>query len=150
MKRTIHKQISLCKECGELIKSWPSQKRVFCSIKCHNDWQTKHPPAPTFSKEEKEKRKNRMLGKNNPMWCGGDSDRERRNSQYKQWRIDVFERDNYTCQKCGYINGRGKIRKDLNAHHIVRWIESIELRYAVENGITLCVPCHMKAHKRTT
>jgi len=85
-------------------------------------------------------------GENNPMWCGGDSDRERRNSAYKVWRIEVFTRDDFTCQCCGYKNGNGTKRKDLNAHHIVKWIDSIELRYEVENGKTLCVPCHINEH----
>ena len=80
------------------------------------------------------------------MWCGGDSDKERRNAQYKQWRIKVFERDNFTCQHCGYKNGNGTKRKDLNAHHIVKWIDSFELRYEIDNGKTLCVACHINEH----
>ena len=85
-------------------------------------------------------------GESNPMWRGGDSDKERRNAKYKTWRINVFKRDNYTCKKCGYRNGNGNKRKDLNAHHIVRWIDSMELRYEIANGITLCVPCHIIEH----
>jgi hypothetical protein len=85
-------------------------------------------------------------GEDNPMWCGGDSDKERRNSDYKNWRIDVFKRDKFVCRECGYYNGCGELRKDLNAHHIIRWIDDIELRYVVNNGVTLCVPCHIKEH----
>jgi len=70
-----------------------------------------------------------MLGSKNPMWKGGDSDKERRNADYKEWRIKVFERDKFKCQKCGYFNGCGVKRRDLNAHHIIRWIDSFELRY---------------------
>jgi len=85
-------------------------------------------------------------GISNPMWKGGDSDRERRSAEYKHWRISVFERDRYICQNCGYFNGCGKKRRDLNAHHIVHWLESLGLRYEIENGKTLCVPCHIKEH----
>jgi len=85
----------------------------------------------------------------NPMWNGGDSDSERRNSEYIHWRIAVFKRDGFACQDCGYKNGVGVKRRDLHAHHIVAWIESIELRYEVENGVTLCVPCHIKKHLKT-
>ncbi len=87
-----------------------------------------------------------MLGEKNPMWCGGDSNKDRRNADYKKWRLSVFERDDFVCQKCGYFNGCGVSRKDLNAHHIVRWIDSIELRYEVDNGMTLCAECHIKEH----
>jgi len=85
-------------------------------------------------------------GEANPMWQGGDSDSERRNAVYIAWRISVFIRDKYICQKCGYYNGNGNKRRDLNAHHIIKWIDSIELRYELENGVTLCVPCHIKEH----
>jgi len=30
----------------------------------------------------------------------------------------------------------------LHADHIERWSENEELRYVVDNGRTLCVPCH--------
>jgi len=99
-----------------------------------------------ITEKERERRKARMLGPKNPMWRGGDSDKERRNRDYKRWRIEVFERDGFVCQMCGYYNGCGTKRRDLNAHHIVGWTESIELRYEVENGTTLCVPCHIKEH----
>lgn len=58
--------------------------------------------------------------------------------QYSQWRKAIFERDNYTCQQCGKCGGR------LNAHHIKEWKNFPELRYALENGITLCATCHKK------
>lgn len=60
---------------------------------------------------------------------------------HSAWRIFVFTRDDYTCQKCG-------AKGELNAHHIKSWINHPELRHSVENGITLCVPCHLKMHKK--
>lgn len=36
----------------------------------------------------------------------------RRTPEYIKWRNKVYERDNYTCQKCGKRGG------NLNAHHI--------------------------------
>lgn len=62
--------------------------------------------------------------------------------EYKQWRTAVFERDNYTCQTCG---ARGV---KVNAHHKKPYAYFPELRYELENGITLCVPCHMAVHRR--
>lgn len=74
-----------------------------------------------------------------PFW----QDRHDRSSaRYKYWREEVFERDQYTCQGCG-------IHKDLQAHHIITWGDSKdnpELRYSVENGITLCRSCHLESH----
>ena len=58
------------------------------------------------------------------------------------WRNEVFERDNYTCQKC---NKRGG---ELNAHHIKSYSKFKELRYEVDNGITVCIECHRKIHKK--
>lgn len=56
--------------------------------------------------------------------------------EYKQWRDAVFARDNYTCQFCEQYSGV------LHADHIQKWSENEELRYSVDNGRTLCVPCH--------
>jgi 5-methylcytosine-specific restriction endonuclease McrA len=69
--------------------------------------------------------------------------RPKHNSDYRytEWRTAVFRRDDYTCQACGVRGGR------LNAHHIKRWSRHPELRYAVENGKTLCISCHRAADR---
>lgn len=58
--------------------------------------------------------------------------------EYKQWRKAVFERDNYTCQECG---ARGV---EIHADHIKEFAYYPELRLDINNGRTLCVPCHKK------
>jgi len=54
-------------------------------------------------------------------------------------RILVLERDNHTCQRCGFS-------EDLHCHHItgveINPIESAD----IDNCITLCYTCHNKAH----
>lgn len=63
--------------------------------------------------------------------------------EYREWRKAVFERDNYTCQKCG-DRSREKNRILLNAHHIKSWAKYPKLRFNINNGRTLCVDCHKK------
>jgi len=149
----VNTTITKCENCGEEFESRVVHNKAwqrFCSRSCKGKSQ---PPTQkcydlAHTPEINEKIKQRMTGEANPMWQGGDSDKERRNSEYKNWRIDVFRRDCFKCQSCGYQNGDDVVRRDLNAHHIVAWIDSIELRYEIENGITLCVPCHIKQHKK--
>lgn len=63
--------------------------------------------------------------------------------KYKEWRMKVFVRDNFTCQFCG---NRGCY---LEAHHNKSWAKYPKLRYIVSNGTTLCVEngCHKLANK---
>lgn len=65
-----------------------------------------------------------------------------RDKKYFDWRSKVFERDNWTCQTCGK---RGCY---LEPHHIKGWAKYPELRYEVENGVTLCLECHKLTRKK--
>jgi len=84
-----------------------------------------------------------MKGKDNPKWAGGITPKNtkiRNSKNGVKWKNDVFARDNWTCQKCGQRGG------DLNAHHIKPFAEFPKLRFDLDNGITLCKPCHKKEH----
>lgn len=61
--------------------------------------------------------------------------------EYQEWRRGVFQRDEYTCQKCGQIGG------NLNAHHIKKFKDFPKQRYDIDNGLTLCIDCHKEEHK---
>jgi hypothetical protein len=81
-------------------------------------------------------------GDRNPNWQGGKQDDWsllKNSNHYKQWRNDVFARDNYTCKGCG--DNRGG---NLEAHHILRRSEFPLLTFSTDNGITLCAECHKK------
>jgi len=87
----------------------------------------------------------KVSGEEHGMWNGGISPERGRDmvsSRYKEWRSSVFQRDNYTCQKC---NIRGY---SLNAHHIHDYKHHLELRYDSENGVTLCTQCHTEFHNQ--
>ncbi|MCJ7631376.1 HNH endonuclease, partial [Candidatus Bathyarchaeota archaeon] len=66
--------------------------------------------------EWRENHSKQMKGLNNPNWQGGINPiyaTIRNSNEYKNWRKQVFERDNYTCQDCGKpSNG------NIEAHHI--------------------------------
>ena len=70
--------------------------------------------------------------------------RNRQTKEYKNWRENVFKRDNYTCKKCG------KRGVEIQAHHVKPWALYPALRYEVNNGITLCNECHKEIHKKET
>lgn len=67
----------------------------------------------------------------------------RQSAEYKDWRTEVFKRDGYTCSICGTANHKGKGETVvLQADHIKPFALYPELRFDVDNGRTLCYPCH--------
>lgn len=89
-------------------------------------------------------------------WQGGKTPKIealRQSAEYKAWRRAVYTRDDYTCQSCGARNGNG-VKVYLHADHIVPVCLDEGKIFDVNNGRTLCVPCHRatdtygsKAHK---
>lgn len=80
-------------------------------------------------------------GEKNGSWKGGvnpENHTIRNSFEYAIWRTAVFQRDGYSCVLCGEHGGR------LNADHIKPFALFPELRLALDNGRTLCVPCHKK------
>ncbi len=67
---------------------------------------------------------------------------KRNYSEYLEWRLSVFKRDNFTCRDCGQVGG------ELNAHHIKGYKKYPKLRIELSNGITLCEKCHRNRHKK--
>jgi hypothetical protein len=86
----------------------------------------------------------RPRGEDSPNWNPNKTQKERELGRkipgYKEWIMAVYERDNYTCKKCGEYGG------NLNAHHIEGYADNKELRIELNNGITLCSKCHKKFH----
>lgn len=93
---------------------------------------------------DESKYRERPSGEKHWNWKGGitnEGHRIRESPEYRQWRKFVFERDKYTCQRCGEVGGK------LNAHHIKPFSVYSELRFDIDNGITLCKKCHIELHK---
>lgn len=85
-------------------------------------------------------------GDKNWNWAGGVTPTNRiirRSIEYRLWRDSVYERDNWTCIWCG-DRSRENHRVVLNADHIKPFCDYPELRFALDNGRTLCHDCHAK------
>ncbi len=68
-----------------------------------------------------------------------DDSKNRRSYMYAAWRKEVLLRDNSTCKIANPdCNGR------IEVHHILGWKDYPELRYKINNGITLCHAHHPK------
>ena len=92
-----------------------------------------------ISEETRKKLRECHKGEKSYQWKGGISKNYKRGyktSEYKKWRLSIFERDGFKCQVCGIIGVY------ITAHHIKSFAKYPELRYEISNGITLCEECH--------
>lgn len=70
------------------------------------------------------------------------SEKKHLDGRYREWMRAVKTRDGWTC-RIANINCKGR----LEAHHILSWQNFPELRYEINNGITLCVAHHPRKRK---
>lgn len=70
-------------------------------------------------------------------WLGGHSKSQHKGTEYDTWRMSVYTRDKFKCK----INNRDCEGK-IEAHHILSFTKYPELRYEINNGITLCRKHH--------
>lgn len=92
-----------------------------------------------LSPETRKKMSEIRKGEKSYLWKGGVNpinDSIRKSVEYKLWRESIFKRDKYTCVWCGKIGG------NMHADHIKPFAYYPELRFAIDNGRTLCVSCH--------
>ena len=105
------------------------------------------------SEETKNKIRLALLGRKNPNnsghlhsgWKGGITPKNmliRHSFEYKKWSESVFKQNNYIDQKTGIRGGK------LVAHHIQNFAQYPELRFAIDNGITLSDKAHKDFHKK--
>lgn len=132
-----------CLKCNSVFLASPSAERMFCSQRCGhlgkkspNYWLGKK-----MSEEHIQKLSDAHKGEKAYQWIEdrtklkrfNDDAKDRRSYAYQEWRRRVWIRDNY---KCKIANQECKGR--LEAHHILGYAEHPELRYDINNGITLC------------
>ena len=85
-------------------------------------------------------------GKAHPRWIKdrtkivGRHNRTLHDSDYKIWHRAVCERDNFKCRMQDK-NCKGR----LEVHHIFIWKDHPQLRYNINNGITLCHAHHPRS-----
>ncbi len=116
--------------CGELIDKYDKKGR-------RRYYKEHHCKSGKFTSE-------RVNGENNYNWKGGISPintKIRRSKKYNKWRDEIYKRDYFKCQMCGS-------KKDIIAHHIKNFADYPDLRFDVNNGMTLCRSCHLKLHRQ--
>ncbi len=119
--------IKNCKYCNEEFQTWPSKAKyntgIYCSRKCKSEFCSKF-----------------MVGENATVWKGGIENHKREDKRndpaYQKWVILVKRRD----KECRLKNKNCFGYKIV--HHILSWREYSELRYKINNGITLCQAHH--------
>ena len=134
---------------NESLKNW-GKRRKYCSHECMDAFRKGKPLK--HSKQFKKGiipwnrgLKGTMAGEKSPHWKGGIAPKNNliRNSiESKLWVQSVFARDGYTCQKTGVKGGK------LTAHHVLNFSNHPELRFAIDNGITLSIEAHKEFHKK--
>lgn len=130
-----------CVICGSEFDVIPARQfsKHTCSKECHIVWLKKR----IVSLKTRIKISQSHLKEKAYNWKGDNTTRIERKTlmsrmDYRIWRLSIFNRDNFTCQECG------KRGIHLQAHHIKPWSIYPNLRYDINNGITLCKECHKK------
>ena len=128
---------------GQPLPAW--QRKILSDLAKQRTG-AKHPRfGCKLSQETKDKiaqkLKGRFRGDLNPQWKKDATHHWRKTLyarfEYKEWRKQVFARDNYTCRAClKHSNG------DIQAHHILPVEDYPMFVLAPNNGITLCKRCH--------
>lgn len=121
-------RILYCKWCGEGFRrrNGETAKNPFCSRECMGKWNSEH-----------------RRGEESPSWKGGYL------PYYgKDWirnRRIARARDNVTCQHCGITQSKAGYTLEIHHKIPVRLFKNRNDANAIDNLITLCRPCHVRA-----
>ena len=127
----IGKQIYYWRNCDFCLREYKGMGKSYCSYSCSRF------ANPII-----------MMGENHPNYIKDRSliktyDDRRGDILNKTWKEAIKKRDNFICKIknkdcCGI----------LEIHHILNWADYPELRYEINNGITLCHNHHPKGRKK--
>lgn len=92
------------------------------------------------SEETRRKKSIAKTGENHPLWQGGIAHKPYGPGNTEKLKERVRIRDNYSCQECGEVWEKGKIK--FTAHHI----DYDKKNHVFWNRITLCVSCNIKVN----
>jgi len=106
-----------------------------------------------FTQEHKDKIAEAVSGKNNGKWEGGKTKeclRIRMIFQHKtfRWKQKILFRDNFICQNTNCPHCKNIKSLNLEAHHIKSFLYFPELRFNIDNGITVCKKYHSFLHSK--
>lgn len=147
-KKLLKKHYIRCKQCYNkyCIKdknpNWKGGLIILRCVYCDTEYKIKrcYINRSRFCSRICSSKYNSILDRN-PNWKNGVTSSNlkiRTSEQYKQWRLNIFERDNYTCVLCNIRGGY------LEVHHIKKFSKYINLRFDLNNGVSLCKICHQK------
>lgn len=121
---------SNCIVCNTVFSTFDSVDSKFCSQKCYGTY-----------------RSDNYFGEKIYNWIQDrtslkDDHKDRGGQLHRDWSKNVKNRDGWKC-KIANDNCSGR----LEAHHILGWSDYPELRYELNNGITLCHAHHPRKRK---
>lgn len=107
-------------------------------------------------KEWRRNLSNALKGEKNPHWKNGITPLRRqirRCFEYRQWRSDIFTRDDFSCVLCGKRGSH--IEADHYPKRFVEILEGYQIKtleeaenceelWSINNGRTLCLQCRMR------
>lgn len=100
------------------------------------------------SSEYRARMAERFKGEKSPLWRGGKMDGETLRMQGHEWRqrrLECYERDNWTCQDCG-VHCTSKDKQRIQAHHLVS--RRLGGGDGLDNLVTLCASCHQRRERQ--
>lgn len=141
-----------CCYCKKEFFGHRSSRHKYCSVECVNKDRVGKKRPKSVRKKVIE---NIPRGKDHYNYKGGVYSEDlyikiRHSLEMREWRRKVFERDNYTCQKCkkkgGYLEPHHikLFIKILNENNIKSFEQALRCKelWNIDNGKTLCKKCH--------
>jgi hypothetical protein len=136
IKNKINKKCLFCNKDLFVIKALIKRKN-YCSRKCYTDHKSIL-----------------VRGKNNPAYKNGSSYNKRsyRGENWESIRLEVYKRDDFTCQECKTKCISKKRATKENSHKIIQCHHKVKYSISKDNSLsnleTLCLKCHLTKEQK--